>query len=203
MKGNVMAERQSKHDLILQSARQVFMEKGYHAATSEEIAKVAGIGKGTIYQYFASKKDIYDEVRIISMQEYCDGIMQAISLEKNIAENIRDLVHAHVGKMDLLIYIVNSDLHTSSECILASGKMPEIYKAMLDSLTALIVHAKEKRELCDVQPQSAINYIMSIFMGMAHQAMIYKHSPQLAEGFMLEKWEEEITGLLLHGLSIK
>lgn len=198
-----MAEKQSKHDLILQSARQVFMEKGYHAATSEEIAKVAGIGKGTIYQYFASKKDIYDEVRTISMQEYCDSIIQAISLENSFAENIRDLVHAHVEKMELLIYVVNSDLHSTSGCVLESGKLPEIYQAMLERLATLIMHAGEKGELRDVQPHSAINYIMSIFMGMAHQAMLYKHSPQLAENFMLEKWETEITGLLLDGLSAK
>ena len=198
-----MAEKQSKRELILQSARQVFMEKGYHAATSEEIARVAGIGKGTIYQYFASKKDIYDEVRTIYLQEYCSGIIDAISLEESFNENIRRLVHAHVEKIDLLLYIVTSDLHSSSECILESEKMSGIYKTMLESLHRLLVCAGERQELRNVLPELAINYIMSIFMGMAHQTMLYKRNPQLAENFSVEKWEEEIIGLLLHGLSVE
>ncbi|MBR6755917.1 MAG: TetR/AcrR family transcriptional regulator [Peptococcaceae bacterium] len=198
-----MAEKQSKRELILQSARQVFMEKGYHAATSEEIARVAGIGKGTIYQYFASKKDIYDELRIIYLQEYCSGIIEAISLEDSFNENIRRLVHAHVEKIDLLLYIVTSDLHSSSECILESEKMSGIYKTMLESLHRLLVCAGERQELRNVLPELAINYIMSIFMGMAHQTMLYKRNPQLAENFSVEKWEEEIVGLLLHGLSVE
>ena len=198
-----MAEKQSKRELILQSARQVFMEKGYHAATSEEIARVAGIGKGTIYQYFASKKDIYDELRIIYLQEYCSGIIEAISLEDSFNENIRRLVHAHVEKIDLLLYIVTSDLHSSSECILESEKMSGIYKTMLESLHRLLVCAGKRQELRNVLPELAINYIMSIFMGMAHQTMLYKRNPQLAENFSVEKWEEEIVGLLLHGLSVE
>ena len=198
-----MAEKQSKRELILQSARQVFMEKGYHAATSEEIARVAGIGKGTIYQYFASKKDIYDEVRTIYLQEYCSGIIEAISLEDSFNENIRRLVHAHVEKIDLLLYIVTSDLHSSSECILESEKMSGIYKTMLESLHRLLVCAGKRQELRNVLPELAINYIMSIFMGMAHQTMLYKRNPQLAENFSVEKWEEEIVGLLLHGLSVE
>ena len=198
-----MAEKQSKRELILQSARQVFMEKGYHAATSEEIARVAGIGKGTIYQYFASKKDIYDEVRTIYLQEYCSGIIEAISLEESFNENIRRLVHAHVEKIDLLLYIVTSDLHSSSECILESEKMSGIYKTMLESLHRLLVCAGERQELRNVLPELAINYIMSIFMGMAHQTMLHKRNPQLAENFSVEKWEEEIIGLLLHGLSVE
>ena len=77
------------------------------------------------------------------------------------------------------------------------------YKTILDSLHRLLVCAGERQELRNVLPELAINYIMSIFMGMAHQTMLYKRNPQLAENFSVEKWEEEIVGLLLHGLSVE
>ena len=57
-----MGEKTNKRELILAAAQEVFFEKGYHSATSEEIAKRAGIGKGTIYQYFDSKLEIFLEM---------------------------------------------------------------------------------------------------------------------------------------------
>ncbi len=41
---------------ILDAATLVFGKFGFHGATMEEIAKEAGIGKGTIYGYFSSKE---------------------------------------------------------------------------------------------------------------------------------------------------
>lgn len=198
-----MSEKQGKRELILQAARQVFAEKGYHASTSEEIARVAGVGKGTIYQYFASKKDIYDEVRVMYMDEYCNHIIDSVLLERSFADNIHSLVHAHIEKINLLVYIVTSDLHSSSGCVLENEGTPKIYLKMLEKLNELIISAKEKGELHEVQNQSAINYIVSIFMGMAYQAILYKRNSQMAADFSHEKWEEEIIGLLLHGLSAK
>jgi AcrR family transcriptional regulator len=43
---------------IISAARQVFLRKGYDAATVEEIAETAGVSKGLIYNYFRSKEDI-------------------------------------------------------------------------------------------------------------------------------------------------
>jgi AcrR family transcriptional regulator len=43
---------------ILMGAAQVFAEKGYHQATTKEIAKTAGVSEGTIYNYFANKRDL-------------------------------------------------------------------------------------------------------------------------------------------------
>lgn len=55
-----MPER-SKRDLILNSAFEIFRTKGFHNTKIEEIAKHAGIGKGTVYEYFSGKKEIFEE----------------------------------------------------------------------------------------------------------------------------------------------
>ena len=44
------------------SARKVFSEKGYHAATVEDIIKEAGISRGTFYQYYKSKREVFGEL---------------------------------------------------------------------------------------------------------------------------------------------
>lgn len=44
---------------ILRSARSVFIEKGYLASRVEDVAKRAGLSKGAVYFYFASKRDLF------------------------------------------------------------------------------------------------------------------------------------------------
>jgi len=67
---------------ILVGASQVFAEKGYHQATTKEIAKAAGVSEGTIYNYFASKRELLVAmVNAIGMQSVRD-IMIDVSSDK-------------------------------------------------------------------------------------------------------------------------
>ncbi len=44
---------------ILDCAKSIFSEKGYYDTQVEDIIKLAHIGKGTIYQYFRNKEDVF------------------------------------------------------------------------------------------------------------------------------------------------
>lgn len=58
MSSSPTAARGEKRPLILQAATEVFAEQGFVAATVAEIAQRAGIGKGTVYEYFSSKDEL-------------------------------------------------------------------------------------------------------------------------------------------------
>jgi len=47
---------------LLEAAERVFAERGYHDASIVKITEAAGVGQGTFYLYFASKKDVFDEL---------------------------------------------------------------------------------------------------------------------------------------------
>ena len=47
---------------LLEAAETVFSELGYHDASIVKITEAAGVGQGTFYLYFASKKDVFDEL---------------------------------------------------------------------------------------------------------------------------------------------
>lgn len=47
-----------KRDLILQAAKEIFAEQGYHSSSISSIAQKANIGDGTVYLYFKNKEDI-------------------------------------------------------------------------------------------------------------------------------------------------
>ena len=47
---------------LVEAAEAVFAELGYHDASIVKITEAAGVAQGTFYLYFASKKDIFEEV---------------------------------------------------------------------------------------------------------------------------------------------
>jgi AcrR family transcriptional regulator len=47
---------------LLDAAEQCFTELGYHDASIVKITEAAGVAQGTFYLYFASKKEIFDEL---------------------------------------------------------------------------------------------------------------------------------------------
>jgi len=51
--------RAKKRGQILEAASRTFATRVYHLVTMEEIARVARMGKGTLYRYFPSKEDLY------------------------------------------------------------------------------------------------------------------------------------------------
>jgi AcrR family transcriptional regulator len=52
-------DKQRKKNEILQAAMQVFAEKGVKSARIADIAQRAGVGKGTIYEYFRSRDEMF------------------------------------------------------------------------------------------------------------------------------------------------
>src|SRR5271170_7231779 len=53
------AKRDARREAILEVARQVFFEEGYAAASMSTIAARLGGSKGTLYNYFKSKEELF------------------------------------------------------------------------------------------------------------------------------------------------
>lgn len=51
-----------KRAQILEGARRIFMTEGFDAASMGEIARAAGVSKGTLYVYFESKEKLFTEL---------------------------------------------------------------------------------------------------------------------------------------------
>ena len=65
---------------ILEAAARVFAQKGYHAATTKEIAAQAGVSEGTIYNYFHSKEDLLLSIpRLISETTVLPALSQMLA----------------------------------------------------------------------------------------------------------------------------
>jgi TetR/AcrR family transcriptional regulator, repressor of fatR-cypB operon len=52
-------EKRARQQEILKAARELFVTKGFRETTLDEIAHQAEFGKGTLYNYFANKEEIF------------------------------------------------------------------------------------------------------------------------------------------------
>ena len=77
----------NKGRLILDAARRVFAATGYYQARVEDIAREAGVGKGTVYEYFASKEELYLEMLLEVADSYATGVRGEL---EEAGGNIRD-----------------------------------------------------------------------------------------------------------------
>lgn len=54
------AEQTSRNrELVLDAARRVFVDKGFHVATLDDVAREAGFSKGVVYSQFTGKADLF------------------------------------------------------------------------------------------------------------------------------------------------
>lgn len=78
---------------IQKAAQKVFFEKGYVNATISEIAKLAGVAKGSIYLYFETKDDLYLSLMLPILEE----------IKKSLTEfKQRVLLHESLTGKDLV-----------------------------------------------------------------------------------------------------
>jgi AcrR family transcriptional regulator len=68
------------HERLVQAAREVFAKQGL-SATLEDIAKHAGVGVGTVYRNFASKREIVDTLYNESLDAVLADVHRAIAIE--------------------------------------------------------------------------------------------------------------------------
>ncbi len=73
MANRVDGKRKKKNDL-LEAAYQLFTEKGVDSTTISDIAKGAGLGKGTFYLYFRDKQDIRQALILKKSNEFFQKI---------------------------------------------------------------------------------------------------------------------------------
>jgi AcrR family transcriptional regulator len=75
----ISAEREeATRQSILRAARDVFVAKGFHEATTHDVARAAGLSVGSIYTYFASKDELIRECVLAANRAESDAVLHDI-----------------------------------------------------------------------------------------------------------------------------
>jgi len=136
-----------KERQILDGAATAFAQGGYEGASMSHIAAMAGVSKGTLYNYFAGKKDLFAAFvhrectqRLMLMFEEVD---ESASAEATLLWIGRRIVDMLVSESGLLIYRM---------VVAETRKFPELAEAFYDAGPRRALH--RMAELIDRQTAS-------------------------------------------------
>ena len=82
-----IVDKAKKRKEIALSCKELFLEKGMKVTVSE-LAKAAGIGKGTIYEYFKNKEDIIFEILNLLIEEFNKDFFVKLSSADTVFEKL-------------------------------------------------------------------------------------------------------------------
>jgi AcrR family transcriptional regulator len=85
-----------KKGRIMDAALKIFSRDGYHRATVEAIAELAGVGKGSVYRFFTSKEDLIRILLVERSSQILDYVNHVLSIEMDLAEQIQVVIQAWV-----------------------------------------------------------------------------------------------------------
>lgn len=93
------AKYKRRYGEILDAAAAVFAEKGYHGASTKDIADRLGIRQGSLYYYFPSKEVALAEVCRIGVDGFVKGLTAILAADAPPTEKIHDAVRNHMAPM--------------------------------------------------------------------------------------------------------
>jgi AcrR family transcriptional regulator len=81
---------------ILEAAMALFGEKGYHGVSMHEVASKAGVAVGTLYNFFASKEDLYEALMEVCASGLVDVVMPILDdPHTSPLDKIRNVIKIH------------------------------------------------------------------------------------------------------------
>lgn len=153
-------------DLILETAKEMISEVGFHKATTATLAKKANISEGTIYRHFESKEDILLHI-LNGLEEsfsyYIEEIRQSIDREECSLELILNGYFDFVedNTIDLKIMLSTYGLLDSSKRLMAI-----VLKNLELVIEDCMAIAHKKGILRDVPIKADSTVVMTIIFGL-------------------------------------
>lgn len=186
---------EEKRERILYAALKEFAEHGYEKASTNRIVKAAGIGKGMLFYYFNSKKDLY-----VYLINYALDIMRnefLLLIEEEVVDLIDRLRHISQLKWE---YVrehpeVNQFLGTVmlNEREQLPHEIAEKYQNVLELGHEKVYHYKETSQTTfreDVDPHMAYQLIEWAVKGYQEENLKRFTGSKMSELNLPQMWRE-------------
>jgi AcrR family transcriptional regulator len=129
-----MVRKGRKLAQVLEGARSVFMADGFEGANVDDIARVAGVSKATLYSYFPDKRMLFiEEARAECTRQADDAINQI-----DLSAPPRDVLLA-VGRHFLKFITSKLGQQIFRICVAEADRFPDIGRAFYESGPAVML----------------------------------------------------------------
>jgi AcrR family transcriptional regulator len=160
---------------ILQAAYRVFAERGFELATMDEIAKAAGVAKGTLYLYYPSKQDIYSAALHRSAVELAARTATAMEGASGIEAKLQAFIATRLRYFEEhrdFFRIYDQEFGRS---ICRPGQkirgVEELYLDQVKALDRVLQQAVRRRAIRPIRTDSTAFAIFDVTRGLAKQRL--------------------------------
>ena len=142
---------------IIDAAARVFAERGYHGASTQDIADVLGIRQASLYYYFASKEEALEQVCMLGVEGFVERAAAIVSGPATAPERIRALIAAHLAPLgdrrDYVRVFLRERAHLPDASRRRVGRLSRRLERLIESTFAAGIAAGEMR--ADLDPRLA------------------------------------------------
>ena len=147
---NKNLQSQETANRILNQAMRIFLAKGYHGTSIEDITRAAKLTKGALYWHFRSKEDLLKRIVEEYEKRFLDGMIQAVNEVKG---SIPDKIEKYFRYNSAFAYY-NRELCVSFDTLAAElvgahhgieAEFRRIYRKYQKFLSNLIVQGKKEK----------------------------------------------------------
>ena len=161
-----------KKDKIIEAGFNLICKNGYHNTNTAEIAKVAGVSTGIVYQYFKDKYDIL----ILGLEKYGDKIFFPM-LNKNIEFTDFDSFIKNMIKHYISNHKVSNIAHEEIMSMVHSDKrVAEYYYKRELEMTNSIKDVLINNGFKDNNLSEKVHIMIGLIDNLCHEVTYHKHS---------------------------
>jgi TetR/AcrR family transcriptional regulator, mexJK operon transcriptional repressor len=171
---------ESKSDAILSAAMQLFLRHGYALTTMDEVARLAGVTKQTVYAHHTSKEQLFTSM----LGALCNRDMPTQKQLDNPNTPFEALLEK-IGLVVLNIITSPEGLGATRLVIGESANHPELAelyytrgtKQIVQLLTEFIATHKKRKVIVVKDPESAASYFLALLKGQYYVRMMLRVKP--------------------------
>jgi AcrR family transcriptional regulator len=195
--------KEARPQEILDAALAVFAEKGFAAARMDDVARRAGVTKGTIYLYFASKEELFKSLVRVAIGGRLEQVAAFANAYQGSARELLVSVLRTIGTM-----MRTSDRIVLPKIILAeSGNFPELVRFYrfeiiekgMELFCGIVARGIAREEFRDVPTEHVARLCVApLLLGALWRATFAPFDP---EPYDIEALIETHIDVLLRGLA--
>jgi AcrR family transcriptional regulator len=118
----------AKRRQVLEGARQAFLAMGFDGASMNDVARLAGVSKGTLYVYFPSKAALFEALIRTERRQQAEQLFRLEDDDRHVADVLHDL-----GVNFMQMMTAPGSIAHLRTVIAVAGKFPDIGRAFFEA----------------------------------------------------------------------